>query len=1176
MLGTSHSPPSVSRRHIRRRLRSLARGVALSGLAASHAYALPSGGVVSEGTASIVHSGANTTITQSSQRAVLDWQTFNVDAHESVNFLQASASSIALNRIHDANPSVILGSLTANGQVWLINPSGVVFGQNAAVDVGGMVATTANISNDRFMAGDFRFESSGRPDAAIMNYGTINASEAGLVALVAPGVINEGVITAKLGKIQLSSGDTFVLDPYGDGLINLKVSDAVSTQLVHNGGVLAAQGGAIQMTSAAGAQVVDSLINNSGIVSATSIGTRNGEIYLYAEDGTTVNSGAIIASGRNAGERGGRITVTGRNVALLDGTFIDASGSDGVSGTTAGKEVSAHREGSAGGDIRIGGDYLGQYYEGWGDTPTADHLYVSSGALILNDALNSGDAGRTIFWSNDTTGFYGNVYARALGGMQVDANTWNATQGGNAGDGGFVETSGYKHLDAGGYVDLTASSGNRGTYFLDPTDITIYGNFAPNFVSTDGSINLATNLKLWLDASDTANVNLTYNSLGITATGTSGTNTITVSANTGLTIGARIRLGGAGSVTAADTVGADTYTITAIVGTTITLSSNLTTGYAGSAVYQGYVSQINDKSGTGNNLTQSVTANMPLWISNGLNGQGLIRFAFNQVLNNSGANFANAGIAESTFVTFNSTATGTDQRVFYTPNGINLAGRANNLFSVVHDFVAHGPNSAITVGDGTYYNMNIITTSGKASSLYASGNSTVLSTNNSNISAQNYYQLGQTFFTGNIAEMFDYFSTITAGTTAWNLLNQYQSAKWGIALTPPGTGATEVAKATASDGYSVFTTRYLERLSQSADISLQATNDINLDLKTDTLNFSTLGRSLTLTAGNQITTASAGAIITNGGDITLSATNGIVLNHAIELTTNGGNLTLGNNTTLGANQSWNAGSGTMTFSGTVNGANSLTASAGTFGFAQALGGTTPLNAVSLTSTNGLTLPSISAASIFARTTGAAGDITLNGMLTASGAGNAIVLASGDDFINNAGAAALSAPAGRWLIYSTSPEGTLGEESLASDFTYYNCTYGGVCRSLGSGNGVLFKVNSIESDTVSDVLIADSFPARIREIALSYVSTPGSVMTQSLHKAERGITLSLSPLNLTISPLLNIDATYSLKPEAGGMRSDMLDQYGFYSAAMNFEDEGKTFRILIDPEVQRSHRLPAAI
>ncbi len=263
-------------------------------------------------------------------------------------------------------------------------------------------------------------------------------------------------------------------------------------------------------------------------------------------------------------------------------------------------------------------------------------------------------------------------------------------------------------------------------------------------------------------------------------------------------------------------------------------------------------------------------------------------------------------------------------------------------------------------------------------------------------------------------------------TNATNLMEQYQSAKWGIALTPPGTGATEVAKATASNGYSVFTTRYLERLSQSANVSLAATNNITLDLKGDTLNFTTANRSLTLTAGNQIATASTGTITTNNGAISLTGTNGINFGHAFTLN-----------------------------SGTA--ATTLTTSAGS-----------------------IVAPSINAGSVSITSGGASSDITLaaSRTLSASGSGNALTLVAGRNFINSSGSATpLITPSGRWLVYSTNPaDDALG--GMTSSFRRFSCAYAspGACAfnaTLGttmtlpaSGNGFAYGVTPTLTATPS--------------------------------------------------------------------------------------------------------------
>ncbi len=178
---------------------------------------------------------------------MLDWSSFNIGSGEQVNFNQPSASSIALNRIHDTQASTINGQLNANGQVWLLNPNGVLFGSGAQVNVGSLLATTSNISNSDFMAGNYKFTPGGNPTASVSNAGTITAADSGLVALVAPQVQNSGVINARLGKVALASGDSFTLDLYGDGLIDLGISDNAARQLVQNNGTIQADGGQVRL-----------------------------------------------------------------------------------------------------------------------------------------------------------------------------------------------------------------------------------------------------------------------------------------------------------------------------------------------------------------------------------------------------------------------------------------------------------------------------------------------------------------------------------------------------------------------------------------------------------------------------------------------------------------------------------------------------------------------------------------------------------------------------------------------------------------------------------------------------------------------------------------------------------------------------------------------------------------
>src|SRR5947199_817611 len=349
---------------------------ALMPLALTGANAGPNGGTVVGGSATISNPGtANVTINQSSDKAIINWNLFNIGAVEKTTFVQPNTNSIALNKVVDGlGPSQILGTLDANGKVFIVNRDGIIFGPGAVITTAGFLATTSDIKNEDFMAGRFNFNIPGRPDASIVNQGTITATNGGFAALVAPGVRNTGTITAALGTIGLAAGNTFSLDFYGDKLITLGVGDQIANQvkdvstgqtlkaLVSNEGKLKANGGRVELTAAAARQVADSVLNTSGVIVANSIGTKGGQIVLAAatshassgpaQRGQTAIassslpppkvkvSGTLSAAGKKAGTKGGTVTITGEHIELA-GATIDASGRDG------------------GGKVMIGGDWGG-------------------------------------------------------------------------------------------------------------------------------------------------------------------------------------------------------------------------------------------------------------------------------------------------------------------------------------------------------------------------------------------------------------------------------------------------------------------------------------------------------------------------------------------------------------------------------------------------------------------------------------------------------------------------------------------------------------------------------------------------------------------------------------------------------------------------------------------------
>jgi len=307
------------------------------------ATALPTGAQLAAGQASVAQTGARMDITQSSDRAILNWQSFNIGQSAHVNFIQPSAAAVTLNRVVGGDPSQILGRITANGQVFLSNPNGIYFGKNAQIDVASLVATTHNIRDQDFMAGRYDFTIPGKPGASVINEGDIRISDTGIAAFVAPSVANRGVIAAKLSKIQLAAANGFTLDFHGDDLLTFLVDDKVAqTALDQNGQPLAsfvessgrieAQGGTVWLTAKAAEGAVHSAINHSGVIEATTVETHQGQIILHAGTASLQVSGRLDASAANGGD-GGFIETSGAHVTISPEAQITTKAKQGKTGT---------------------------------------------------------------------------------------------------------------------------------------------------------------------------------------------------------------------------------------------------------------------------------------------------------------------------------------------------------------------------------------------------------------------------------------------------------------------------------------------------------------------------------------------------------------------------------------------------------------------------------------------------------------------------------------------------------------------------------------------------------------------------------------------------------------------------------------------------------------------------
>ncbi len=517
-------------RRSRMRPRPLLWAMALAGVAthtlgplagAAHAQALPAGLNVVRGQATLAQTGNQLTVTNSAG-AVLNWQSFNIGAANAVRFEQPSASSKVLNRVVGANPSQIFGSLTSNGEVWLVNPYGVLFGRDARVNVGALVVSTLGIGDEAWKAGRFSLTGGAGNTAPIVNQGELRSTTGGRVLLLAGagGVRNEGLIASPDGQVALAAGSAIDL---ADGETrNLAVRVQAPQGQVLNLGSVAAGGGRVDLAAA--------MVNQQGLVRAESLAGIGGEIVLKGSEGVTLAAGSVTsaagASGGSvtvdggagttmlAGEvnvtgsaaKGGEALVLGQRVGLLDGALVDASGAAG------------------GGRVRVGGGLRGEDPS----VTNSQAVWMGPGMQIRADATGRGDGGTIVLWSDQATRAYGSLSARggALGG-----------------DGGFIETSSH-WLDAQpASVRTEAVNGRAGTWLLDPNNITISdfanGDFnvttGPNFTTTNDGASLRTS---------TINSALAAGNNVVVTTGTGGNNgqsgTISVS-------GARITSGSTGS-----------------------------------------------------------------------------------------------------------------------------------------------------------------------------------------------------------------------------------------------------------------------------------------------------------------------------------------------------------------------------------------------------------------------------------------------------------------------------------------------------------------------------------------------------------------------------------------------------------------------------------------------------
>ena len=418
----------------------------------STALSEPTGGQVTAGQATINQAGAVTTINQTTQKAAIDWQTFNVKSHEAVNFNQPNASAITLNRVTGTESSTIMGSITANGKVFILNPNGVLIGAGAQVNVGGMVASTLNISNQDFLNDNFSFKGIG--SGTVENNGNINIAEGGMLALIAPVVKNNGTINAPQGDVLLAAADDVTLTLQDGSLTSFTLNKGSVQTLINNGGLIQADGGHVVLTAKGVDALSKSVINHTGIIEAQTVSSKDGKIELLGDMkiGELNVAGKLDASAPTNGD-GGFVETSAAKVNIAANTQVTTKADSGNNGTWLIDPT----------DFNVNAGNGAQTTSGIGATTLSTNL--NNGNVTIE--TSSAGAGNGDINVNNAISWTASNYLTLKAHRNININATIEATGTNAG------------------LELFPSLGGAGNYFINGGGkVTLSGNSA--VFNTDG------------------------------------------------------------------------------------------------------------------------------------------------------------------------------------------------------------------------------------------------------------------------------------------------------------------------------------------------------------------------------------------------------------------------------------------------------------------------------------------------------------------------------------------------------------------------------------------------------------------------------------------------------------------------------------------------------------------
>ncbi len=376
------------------------------------------------GDAKLEQIDATTLILTTSDKIHMQWSDFSIAEGASTQLIQPSDDSIAVIQVEGDSPSFILGTLKANGHVYLINSNGTIIGTNGYIHTNSFLASVHPTCPCNLLEGNEDSFFQGMSLASIVNNGRIKA-ETKNVYLIGHQIENKGSIDALQGTVALAAGNDVILHPLDREKISI-LSSLLKTENeetgIDNSGMITA----CQIQCMADGNAYSLAIRHAGFLNAESSTEHRCEVRLITEHGTIGIFGAIVAE--NFDETGGKIHIFGEHIALFENSTIDASSENG------------------GGTISIGcadGSRL------------AETILIDEEVVISADALRCGNGGKIRVGSRELTSFYGTI--SACGGEDV-------------GDGGYIHIFGKRKLDLKGEIERSAPKGKIGIVFLDPTD----------------------------------------------------------------------------------------------------------------------------------------------------------------------------------------------------------------------------------------------------------------------------------------------------------------------------------------------------------------------------------------------------------------------------------------------------------------------------------------------------------------------------------------------------------------------------------------------------------------------------------------------------------------------------------------------------------------------------------